>query len=86
MERDVALKILRAGTLADEAARKRYRKEALALSKVDHPNIATTYDFDTDSGMDFLAIEPLIAGAVPQRIVARTVCRADRLGSAAARA
>jgi len=40
LERDVALKVLPAGTLADETARKRFRREALTLSKLNHPNIA----------------------------------------------
>ena len=61
LERDVALKILPAGFLADEAARKRFRREALALSKLNHPNIATVFDFDTRDGVDFLAME-LIRG------------------------
>ena len=41
LERHVALKVLPAGTLADETARKRFRQEALALSKLNHPNIST---------------------------------------------
>ena len=57
LERDVALKVLPAETLADETARKRFRKEALALSKLNHPNIATIYDFDTQDGVDFLVME-----------------------------
>ena len=57
LERDVALKVLPAHTLADEVARKRFRKEALALSKLNHPNIATIYDFDTQDGVDFLVME-----------------------------
>jgi serine/threonine-protein kinase len=57
LERDVALKVLPTGTLADEAARKRFRKEALALSKLNHPNIATVFDFDTQDGVDFLVME-----------------------------
>ena len=32
LERDVALKILPPGTIADEVARSRFRKEALALA------------------------------------------------------
>jgi serine/threonine protein kinase len=32
LERDVAVKVLPTGTLAEEAARKRFRKEALALA------------------------------------------------------
>ncbi|MGH9804602.1 MAG: protein kinase domain-containing protein, partial [Candidatus Acidiferrales bacterium] len=57
LERDVALKVLPAGVLADEAARKRFRKEALALSKLNHPNIETVYDFGTQEGVDYLVLE-----------------------------
>lgn len=38
LERDVALKVLNSGALADEAARKRFRQEALALSQLHHPH------------------------------------------------
>ncbi len=58
---DVALKVLPPGELTDDAARKRFRKEALALSKVHHPNIAVVHDFDTQDGTDFL-VEELIPG------------------------
>jgi serine/threonine protein kinase/tetratricopeptide (TPR) repeat protein len=61
LERDVALKILPAGALADEETRKRFRREAMALSKLNHPNIATIHDFDTEKDVDFLAME-FIAG------------------------
>jgi hypothetical protein len=62
LEREVALKVLPVGTLADETARKRFRKEALALSQLNHPNIATVHDSDTREGVDFLVME-LIPGA-----------------------
>jgi len=39
LERDVALKVLTPGTLANEAARHRFGREALALAKLNHPNI-----------------------------------------------
>ncbi|MGH9779388.1 MAG: serine/threonine-protein kinase, partial [Candidatus Acidiferrales bacterium] len=80
LDRDVALKVLPAGTLADDAARKRFRKEALALSRLNHPNIATIFDFDTQNGVDFLVMEylpgdtlaeKLGAGPLPEREVAR---------------
>ena len=61
LDRDVALKILSAGLLADEAARKQFRKEALALAKLNHPNIETVYEFGSQDGVDFLAME-LIPG------------------------
>ncbi len=57
LERDVALKVLRAGALADEDMRKRFRKEALALSRLNHPNIETIHEFDTQDGLDFLVME-----------------------------
>src|SRR5215831_2521615 len=59
--RDVALKILPADMLADEAARKRFRKEALALAKLNHPNIATVHEFGSQNGTDYLVTE-YIAG------------------------
>ena len=57
LDREVAIKVLPPGTLGDEPARKRFRKEALALSKLNHPNIATIHDFDTQTGRDFLVME-----------------------------
>jgi len=57
LDRDVALKVLPPGTLGDAAARKRFRKEALALSRLNHPNIAIVHDFDTQDGIDFLVTE-----------------------------
>ena len=57
LERDVALKVMPPGIFRDETARKRFRKEALALSKLNHPNIATIHDFDSQDGVDFLVME-----------------------------
>ena len=61
LERDVALKVLAAETLTDESARSRFRKEALALGRLNHPNIGTVHDFDTQHGVDFIVME-LVAG------------------------
>ncbi len=61
LDRDVALKVLPPGTVVEIMARKRFHKEALTLSKLNHPNIATVHDFDTQDGTDFL-VEELIEG------------------------
>jgi len=80
LDRDVALKVLPAGALSDEAARKRFRKEAIALSKLNHPNIATIHDFDTQDGTDFLVMEYIpgvtltdrvSGGPLPEKEIAR---------------
>ncbi len=68
LDRDVALKILPAGLLADEAARKQFRKEALALAKLNHPNIETVYEFGSQDGVDFLAMELIPGQSLSARI------------------
>src|SRR5580704_8790582 len=78
LERDVALKVLPMGTLSTDASRRQFRKEALALAKLSHPNIETVYEFDTQDGIDFLVMEyvpgntladRLAAGALPEKEV-----------------
>jgi serine/threonine protein kinase len=69
LARDVALKVLHEGVLAEEQSRKRFRKEALALSRLNHPNIATIHDFDTQQGIDFIVTEyiPGVTLDIPRR-------------------
>jgi len=57
LDRDVALKVLPTGTLSDDTARRHFRKEAMALAKLNHPNIETVYEFGTQDGLDFLVME-----------------------------
>jgi serine/threonine protein kinase len=57
LERDVAIKVLPSRVLADEDARKRFRKEALSLARLNHPNIATVHEFGTQGDIDFLVVE-----------------------------
>ena len=57
LDRDIALKVLPPGLLSDEAARKRFRNEALALAKLNHPCIGTVHDFGSEEGLDFLVME-----------------------------
>ena len=68
LERDVALKFLPPGTLSDESARKQFRKEALALAKLNHPNIETVYEFGSQDGADFLAMELIAGNSLKQKI------------------
>jgi len=71
LDRDVAIKVLPPGTLGDESAHKRFHKEALALSKLNHPNIATIHDFDTQRGVDFLVMEYIPGIMLSEKLAAR---------------
>src|SRR5437899_6700853 len=64
LERDVALKILPPTKSANPTARKRFRQEALALSRFNHPHIATIHDYNSVDGIDFLVME-LVSGKTP---------------------
>src|ERR1700675_2569085 len=68
LARDVAIKVLPPGMLADEAARRRFRREALTLAKLNHPNIGTVYEFGSQEGLDFLVMEYVDGGAIDARL------------------
>jgi serine/threonine-protein kinase len=57
LDRNVAVKVLLPGLLADDAARRRFRKEALVLSRLNHPHIEIVHDFHTEDGIDYLVME-----------------------------
>ena len=70
LERDVAIKVLPAGSLADEAQRRRFRKEALALSRLNHPGVATVHAFDREGDADFIVMELVSGETLAQRLKA----------------
>ncbi len=57
LERDVALKVVSLGEFADGAAHARFRREARILTKLNHPNLTTIFDFDSHAGVDFIVME-----------------------------
>ena len=61
LARDVAIKIIVPGSALSTTARHRIRNEALALSRLSHPNIETVFEFDSCDDRDFLVVE-LIPG------------------------
>jgi serine/threonine protein kinase/Flp pilus assembly protein TadD len=68
LDRDVAIKIISPGALLDENARKRFRNEALALARLNHPNIATIYNFDTQGETDFLVMEYVVGETLAHKL------------------
>jgi len=79
LKRDVAVKVLPVGVLADDIARHRFRKEALALSQLNHPNVATVHDFDTQDGVDFLVMEYIEGTTLSTMIAAGPLSERDLL-------
>ena len=58
LQREHALKVLYGDFAVDEKQAERFRREAIAISKIDHPNIVTVHDFgSTPEGLMFLVME-----------------------------
>jgi len=61
LDRRVALKSIVAGRRLQPSAQARFRREARALSRLDHPNICRIYDYVEMESHDFLVLE-LVTG------------------------
>src|SRR5204862_7615624 len=86
LDRDVAIKVLLSGALADPTARDRFRREAHVLSRLSHPGVATIFDFDTQDRLDFLVME-YVPGGTLQSLLERGQLELDmvtRIGSESA--
>lgn len=57
LQRNVAIKVLAGRAEGSTDSQRRLREEALALSKLAHPNIATIHDLDVQDGTDILVME-----------------------------
>jgi Tol biopolymer transport system component len=57
LNRDVALKVLPAASIADAVRKRRFVQEARAASALNHPHIVSIYDIDQIDGIDFIAME-----------------------------
>jgi serine/threonine protein kinase len=71
LERRVAVKLLRPERSFDQITHARFRAEARALGRLDHPNIVRVTDFGIDprgSGVPYLVMELLEGETLAQRI------------------
>jgi serine/threonine protein kinase/tetratricopeptide (TPR) repeat protein len=66
--RDVALKLLPPDTVLDETARGRLRREALTLSRINHPGIGAVYDLGADGGVDYVVMELVPGETLDERL------------------
>ncbi|MGD0444967.1 MAG: bifunctional serine/threonine-protein kinase/formylglycine-generating enzyme family protein [Edaphobacter sp.] len=70
LERVVAIKILSPGLLMGEEARRRFRREALALAKLSHAHIAAVYDVGEQDGIDFIVMECVAGESLAAKLAA----------------
>lgn len=63
----VALKVLSENLWSSAQARDRFLREAIAVSKLDHPGIATLYDAEEVDGQLYIAFKLIDGGTVAQR-------------------
>src|SRR5271165_3576639 len=59
LDREVAIKVLTPGTVADGRSLKRFHNEVIALSRLNHPNICSIYDVGEHAGQQFIVMELL---------------------------
>ncbi len=69
LDRAVALKVLRTKHEGDPLLRKRFEREARAISKLTHPNICTLLDVGSEAGVDFLVMEYLEGETLAERLI-----------------
>ncbi|HEY3400519.1 MAG TPA: protein kinase [Geothrix sp.] len=55
--REVALKVISAGSAFGAEAQARFEREARAAAMLNHPHIVTVYEFGEDEGVHYLAME-----------------------------
>lgn len=95
LDRKVAIKLLRWLPLSEQVAhdtKVRFKREAQAMAKLDHPNVISVYDVGTHEGQVFLAMELVqgwtlrgwLAEAKPDWSACLTVLRQAGAGLAAA--
>ena len=68
LDRDVALKVMRADLAADETFVSRFRREARSAARLSHPNVVPVFDQGEDEGRVFLAME-YIDGRTAREVV-----------------
>ena len=68
LERDVALKVIAAGPLADPELIRRFRSEAKAAARLQHPHIVPVYEVGETPGHAFLSMEFIPGPTLSQRV------------------
>lgn len=79
LDRPVALKVIRAGLVFDEALLRRFQTEARVASALNHANILTVYEIGQDDEIFFIATEYIDGLTIRERIRAADLTLKDVL-------
>ena len=71
LQRIVALKVVASQAAWDPGLRRRFEREAKAISALDHPHICSLYDMAHEEGIDFLVMQFLEGETLAQRLRSR---------------
>ncbi len=67
LNRTVAVKMILSGVYPDESDRQRFRAEAEAIARLQHPNIVQLFEVGEAGGRPFLSLEYVPGGTLAQR-------------------
>jgi serine/threonine-protein kinase len=73
LQRRVALKMIKAGALAEGREREMFRKEALAVASLQHPNIVQLFELGEHEGQPFLVLEYVGGGSLDDRLASTPI-------------
>ena len=68
LDRQVAIKLLRPGVVADQHARERLRFEAMAAAALDHPYICKVFEIGEHGDALFLVMEYVVGETLDRRL------------------
>jgi len=83
LDRFVALKVLPGESLSNPDRRRRFVQEAKAASALNHPNIITVHDFDSEGDVSFIVMEYVAGKTLDRLIGSKGIKLSEALGYAA---
>ena len=68
LKRHVAIKVLPSYQAADPTFVERFKREAQAVARLNHPNIVRIHDFGDDKGFTYIVMELVTGGSLQERM------------------